>query len=157
MRMRSAVIGHELDRLFGLGSVGALSDEQLLDVFLGADERIAAIAFEAIVERHGPRVMQTCRGVLRELHAAEDAFQATFLVLARRAHSLGSPELLGNWLQGVAKRTSKKAKAVVARQQRLEREFARERWNAADGPAYAPLADDYVVLHEEIDRLPRSY
>jgi RNA polymerase sigma factor (sigma-70 family) len=155
--MPSAVIGHELDRLFGLGAAGALSDEQLLDVFLGADERTAAIAFEAIVERHGPRVLQTCRGVLREFHAAEDAFQATFLVLARRAHTLGSPDLLGNWLQGVAIRTSKKAKALIARQRRHEHEFAIERLSAADGPARAPLEGEHVVLHEEIDRLPRSY
>ena len=119
MRMQSAVVGHELDRLFALGAAGTMTDAQLIEVFLGADERSAALAFEAIVERHGPRVLRTCRSVLREFHAAEDAFQATFLVLARRAHSLGSPELLGNWLQGVAIRTATKARALAAKQRRL--------------------------------------
>jgi RNA polymerase sigma factor (sigma-70 family) len=157
MRMQAAVVGHELERLFGLGVTGTLTDAQLVAVFVGADERFAALAFEAIVERHGPRVMRTCRMVLREFHAAEDAFQATFLVLARRAHSLGSPELLGNWLQGVAIRTSRKAKALAAEQGRREHEFAVERASAFDEPGRYELDEAYGVLHQEIDRLPRSY
>ena len=88
-----------------------MTDPQLLEVFLGGNDQSAALAFEAIVERHGPMVLRTCRTVLRDLHAAEDAFQATFLILARKAQTLGSRELLGNWLYGVAVRTAKKAKS----------------------------------------------
>ena len=83
MGTESALISRELDRLFSLGTAGSLSDAQLIEVFLEGDERTAAHAFEAIVERHGPRVLETCRRILGDLHAAEDAFQATFLVLAQ--------------------------------------------------------------------------
>ena len=86
MRTEPAVVGRELGRLFGLGTVGSMTDPQLLEVFLSGDDQTAALAFEAIVERHGPMVMRTCRIALRDIHAAEDAFQATFLVLVRSAN-----------------------------------------------------------------------
>src|SRR5271165_5197856 len=115
MRTEPADVSRELERLFGLGAVGSLTDAQLLEVFLGGDEPSAALAFEAIVERHGPMVLRTCRIALGDFHAAEDAFQATFLVLARKARTLGSRELLGNWLYGVAARTARKARALTAK------------------------------------------
>ena len=115
MRNRSNDAGRQLDRLFRLGTVGGMTDSQLLEQFVTGDDEAAALAFEAIVERHGPMVLRVCRSVLRDAHAAEDAFQATFLVLARRARTLGSRELLCNWLYGVAARTARKAKAIAAR------------------------------------------
>jgi RNA polymerase sigma factor (sigma-70 family) len=92
------------------GAVGRLSDGQLLDGFV---ERRDASAFEAIVERYGPLVWRVCRRVLRDHHDADDAFQATFLVLARKAASVMPREKLGNWLYGVAYQTAMKAKATT--------------------------------------------
>src|SRR3954470_7914392 len=78
------------------------SDPQLLARFL---DRRDEDAFAALVRRHGPMVLAVCHRLLPERHDAEDAFQATFLVLVRKAGSLGRPESLGNWLYGVAYRT----------------------------------------------------
>jgi len=158
MKKNRAPVVHELDRLFGLGTIGSMTDSRLLELFLGGDDRSAALAFESIVERHGPMVLRTCRILLRDRHAAEDAFQATFLVLTRKAQSLRSRELLGNWLHGVAVRTARKARTLAAKQR------ARERWSAvneavaAEGPYREGIDNDlYQVLHEEIERLPGSY
>jgi RNA polymerase sigma factor (sigma-70 family) len=158
MKRERVVIGHELDRLYGLGAVGSMTDSQLIAVFLEGDDQSGALAFEAIVERHGPMVLQTCRIVLRDFHAAEDAFQATFLVLARKAQTLGSRELLGHWLRGVAIRTAKKAKVLTAKQRSREYECALAQVDAVEGSCGEGLDEDiYRILHEEIDRLPRSY
>src|SRR5262245_2025680 len=84
---------------------GSGTDREFLDRFIAnRDEG----AFAALVERHGPMVLEVCRRVLKDLHEAEDACQATFLVLARKAGSLRRPELLANWLHGVAYRTARK-------------------------------------------------
>jgi len=81
-----------------------LTDGQLLQNFAGGDER----AFEVLVCRHGTTVLGVCRRVLRHQQDAEDAFQATFLVMARKAASIASQETVGNWLYGVAYRTAQK-------------------------------------------------
>ena len=109
----------ELGTLFNEGAVGMLSDGQLLDRFV---ERRDASAFEAIVERYGPLVWGVCRRVLRDHHDAEDAFQATFLVLARKAASIMPREKLGNWLYGVAFQTAMKARATRAKRRVRERQ-----------------------------------
>src|SRR5689334_2454670 len=89
-----------------------LSDAALLERFaVRRDDG----AFRLLVERFGPMVLGVCRRVLGDVHAAEDAFQATFLVLARKAPSLVRQELVGNWLWGVALRTARRAKADAAR------------------------------------------
>ena len=109
-RMNAAV--RDLQTLFEVGSLGGLSDGQLLDRFV---ERREEAVFEAIVRRHGPMVWGVCRRVLRDHHDAEDAFQATFLVLARKAASVMTREKLGNWLYGVAYQTAMKARAMRAK------------------------------------------
>ena len=83
-------------------------DRDLLDRFARHGDQQA---FAALVRRHGPPVLGVCRRVLRDPHAAEDAFQATFLVLARKAHAIAQPEALGSWLYGVAIRVACKARA----------------------------------------------
>src|SRR4051812_41768535 len=105
-------IARDLGTLFSVGAIGGLSDGQLLGRFV---ERREANAFEIIVHRHGPMVWGVCHRVLRDRHDAEDAFQATFLVLARKAASVVPREKLGNWLYGVAYQTAMKAKAMRAK------------------------------------------
>src|ERR1700730_1386429 len=97
---------------------GELTDRQLLRQF--ADRRDPA-AFATLIERHGPVVLGVCRRVLNHEQEAEDAFQATFRVLVRKAGALERPELLGNWLFGVAYRTAQKARARLARRRHIER------------------------------------
>ena len=131
---------------------GDIPDAELLDRFA---TRRDADAFTALLSRHGPMVLGVCRRLLPDAHDAEDAFQATFLVLARRAHSLGKPELLGNWLYGVAHRTALKAKAEAARRRTRERRLA-EGAAAEPAPDLA-WADLRPVLDEEVSRLPARY
>src|SRR5437762_7642883 len=91
-------------------TVAGVGDAQLLARFTaGRDER-AEVAFAALVRRHGPMVLRVCRQVVGDPHTADDAFQAAFLVLARKAGSIGRPELLGSWLYGVALRTAREAR-----------------------------------------------
>ena len=122
--------------LFGDGSATGMSDAQLLDRFVSDRDATAEHAFEVLVRRHGPMVLSVCRSVLGDQHEAEDAFQATFLVLARRAASLRDPANLGPWLYGVARRTSQKAKA---RRSRLERLI--QRAGSWPGPGPSPVSD----------------
>ena len=149
---RHACGDSRLGTLFNEGAVGMLSDGQLLDRFV---ERRDASAFEAIVERYGPLVWGVCRRVLRDHHDAEDAFQATFLVLARKAASVMPREKLGNWLYGVAFQTAMKAKATRAKRRVRERP-AREMTEPEAVPD--ELADEWLSrLDREVARLPEKY
>src|SRR6516165_10697729 len=95
------------------------SDGELLACLI---ERREETAFAALVRRHGPMVLGVCRRILRNPHDADDAFQATFLVLVRKAPSVRPRERVGPWLHGVARHTALKARAVTARRQRRERQ-----------------------------------
>jgi RNA polymerase sigma factor (sigma-70 family) len=158
MRKAPECTSSQLKRLFVLGTVAGMTDSQLLEQFVSADNESAGQAFEAIVKRHGPMVFGVCRMVLQDVHAAEDAFQATFLVLARKAPRLRASELLGNWLYGVALRTARKTKASVAHRRDRNLQAAVWKLSLVESPqrdqGYAELER---VLHEEIDRLPYSY
>ena len=95
--------------LFAEGTLAGLGDSALLDRFISRRDELA---FEAIVTRHGPMVLAVCRRVLRDSHAAEDAFQATFFVLARRAGAIRSGASLAGWLYRVAHRISVRERAA---------------------------------------------
>ena len=104
---KAAAIGTDLRRLFEGGSVSALSEAQLLDRVARRDVAAEA-AFEAILTRHGPAVLACCRRVLGDPTAAEDAFQATFLVMIRQAGTIRVDESLRPWLMHVARRAALK-------------------------------------------------
>ena len=95
-----------LDTLFNVGAVGGLTDAQLLELFTTGRDEAAELAFTVLVDRHGPMVLRVCQAVLRDSHDAQDAFQATFLVLVKKARGLWVRESLGPWLHQVAHRTA---------------------------------------------------
>ena len=140
--------------LFTVGAIGDLSDRQLLDRFARRDGDRAEIAFAALVERHGPMVLRTCRAVLRDGHDAHDAFQATFLVLARRAGSLWVGESVAAWLHQVARRTALCSRSASARRRKHETRAA----SSAPVLAHDPVPDDLgEILDAEIARLPDRF
>ncbi len=141
----------QVHRLFQLGAVGTLSDAQLLDRFVSGRDEAAEAAFEELVIRHAPMVLQVCRNVLHDAHDAEDAFQAVFLVLASRAGSIRRAGSIGSWLFGVARRVAARSRRGAARRRTLDRRVAER-----NPEAYVPSHDDpdREVLHQEIEGLP---
>jgi RNA polymerase sigma factor (sigma-70 family) len=157
--MTSSVV-RQIETLFAGGSVTGLSDRQLIERFIGRRDPAGEAAFAALVARHGPMVLGVCRQLLGDRHHAEDAFQATFFVLARKARSIHDPDLLGNWLYGVALRTARKARCRLARRRQSEEGGAWGRSEidpgaAADEPIVA--REQAEALHNEIGRLPVSF
>jgi RNA polymerase sigma factor (sigma-70 family) len=135
--------------LFNDGTTVGLGDGQLLARY--ADGRDEA-AFAALVARHGPMVLATCRAVLRHEHDVEDAFQATFLVLAKKARSVRAGDALGGWLHRVAYRVSIQAGAEARRRRRREAEASAMVPVQAAPNGHEP--DVASIIHEELDRLP---
>src|SRR5438128_2723084 len=111
-------VGRFLRRLSVAQLVAVAPDDELVERFAAHREEAA---FAALVRRYGPLVLGICRRVLTDAHAAEDCFQATFLVLARKADSLKRSGPLGPWLYGVATRTALKARARAVRRLVCER------------------------------------
>jgi RNA polymerase sigma factor (sigma-70 family) len=141
--------------LFRDGALGDVSDEQLIEQFVHGQSEAGEGAFEVLLERHGPMVFRTCRTILRDRHDAEDAFQATFLVLARQARSIRNPASLASWLHGVARRVACHARSAEWRRRRHERQRAAD---LADPCVIEPRLDDLAeVVHSEIDSLPERY
>jgi RNA polymerase sigma factor (sigma-70 family) len=143
---------HHIRHLIGSVPAAALTDSQLLERFLAHRDEAAV---EVLVRRHGPLVFGVCRRVLRNPHAAEDAFQATFLVLTRKASSLVCHERLGSWLYKVAYRLALRARATEIRRQQREARAARSR-PVPVSHAASP-GDLVVALEEELQRLPASH
>ncbi len=139
----------QIHRMFDEAGVASLGDAQLLDRFVrDGDES----AFEALVDRHGPMVLGTARAVLKDSHAAEDAFQSAFIALARKAPTIRGADALGGWLHRVAYREAVRAGVEATRRR------ASERAAAASRRAPEPGVDDLrAIVHAEVERLPESY
>jgi len=138
----------------GAPMVAEGTDRELLQRFAETGEQGA---FAALVERHGSLVLGVCRRVLNNAEDAEDAFQATFLVLARKADSPGWQDSIGNWLYGVAYRVAMKTRTRRMRQRHRELEYQPER---NDGPTPADQitwGELRCVLDAELQRLPAKY
>jgi RNA polymerase sigma factor (sigma-70 family) len=144
----ASAVARDVEQLFRQGSVAGLTDRELLDRFrqgLGRD----ALAFEALLTRHGPMVLAVCRRVLKDRHDVDDAFQATFLTLIERASSIRDADALGGWLAKVAHRVAFVARTNAARRSRHEA-------RAAIGPTstYQDPVQVRVALEEELDDMP---
>jgi RNA polymerase sigma factor (sigma-70 family) len=140
---------HHIRTVFKKQDATGVLDADLLRRYVQQRDQAA---FEILVRRHGPMVMGVCLRVLHNSHDAEDAFQATFLVLLRKASGLRSPGMIGNWLYGVAYRTALHARDAAAKRRAKEIEMTTRTEAAED-----PWADLRHVLDRELDRLPDKY
>jgi RNA polymerase sigma factor (sigma-70 family) len=134
-----------------LSDGGGLSDGQLLECYL---EHREEAAFKALMRRHGAMVWGVCRRIIGSHHDAEDAFQATFLVLFRKAASVEPREMVGNWLYGVAYQTALKAKATAARRRTRERQVPAMPEPEIEQDLWRDLLP---VLDKELSRLRDKY
>ena len=149
-----SIASQNVKTLFGEGTIGGLTDAELLERFKSDRDHTAEMAFRALLERHGPMVLRVCQARLRDAHDAQDAFQATFLVLVRRAGSLWVRDSLGPWLHQVAYRTSSCARTAAARRRQYELRAA----EITPRPAHGWEADELgLLVQEEVARLPERY
>jgi len=155
----SGALLRNIQTLFDSGTAGGLSDRELLERFAGRRDASAEAAFEVLVLRHGPMVLRVCSNVLRDPTDAQDAFQATFLVLVRRSSAIRKLESLGSWLYGVAYRVAARARVEASRRR------AAERRGGLRVVAPVDSGDDRVrdrdelgpAIQEEVRRLPERY
>ena len=150
----------QIETLFRTGTAGGMTDGQLLEQFLERRGEDAEAAFAALVDRHGAMVLRVCRQILGAHEDAEDAAQATFLVLAKRAGTISRRESLGCWLHGVAIRVAANVRIAAARRRHRERRGGEMR--AVGHSVEADLAaidnhEDWAALHDELRSLPQSF
>jgi RNA polymerase sigma factor (sigma-70 family) len=150
----SSIVHRQVHILFNAGVVGNLTDGQLLERFMARRDEGGECAFAALVERHGPMVLGVCRRILRDPHDAADAFQATFLILIRKANRVRVTDSLGRWLYGVSRRVALQARAAAVRRSSIE--VPGSKALAVSVPE--PDRDERLAaLDEEIARLPEKY
>jgi RNA polymerase sigma factor (sigma-70 family) len=142
----------QIQRFFGEETLAGLTDAQLLQRHAAYGDELA---FKGLIQRHGPMVLAVCRGILNDSNDADDAFQAVFLLLARKARSIWINDSLGGWLHRVACRIALQVKAESLRRRTQERRAAEHA--AAAKELGTPWDDTRAVVHEEIDRLPHRY
>jgi RNA polymerase sigma factor (sigma-70 family) len=146
-----APVVRHLHKLAGLSPLSNVSDAQLLERFV---QRRDEDSFAALVRRHGPLVWRVCRRVLRQRQHAEEAYQAVFLVLVRRAAKVRKPAALASFLYGVAYRIARQARADLLRQSRQREPIAASVVDPADEAAWHELEQ---ILVEEVHALPEKY
>jgi RNA polymerase sigma factor (sigma-70 family) len=155
----SSAVLRDIQTLFDSGTASGLSDRQLLERFTSGRGASAEGAFEGLVLRHGPMVLQVCHNALGNATDAQDAFQATFLVLVRRSGSIRRLDSVGGWLYGVACRVAARARIDAAKRRVAERTGALRvvealDSDAANDPGHAELSP---ALQSEVQRLPEKY
>src|SRR5436305_9759270 len=151
--MATAQLGGTLRRVFDRVRDAGRGDGELLTRYRAERDQDA---FGSLVRRHGPMVLGVCRRVLRDPHAADDAFQATFLVLARKADAVRPPDRLAPWLYGVAYRTALKARGRAFRRQQVEQAYATE-VNNRPLVASDEAEELLPVIDEQLNALPDKY
>ncbi len=157
VRRRDGAILGQLRTLYNIGTIRDLTDGQLLERFATDGPEQAELAFSAIVERHEAMVWRVCLAILRNQHEAEDAFQATFLVLARKARSLWVRDSLGPWLHQVACRTASCLRTTIIRRRKHEQQSAAKSATRFVEVGTERDPDRDAAIHEEINRLPGKY
>src|SRR5579871_5363215 len=145
---------HYLRRVVAPDGVGGVSDAELLERFVRQRDEAA---FELLVWRHGKMVLGVCRRLLRHEQDAEDAFQAAFLALARRAAALGRRESVGGWLYRVAYHIALRARVDICRRARREQSRPPRPDPVADPAEEAAGLELRRVIDEEVNRLPAKY
>ena len=151
------IVQRQLQTLFNLGIIQDLTDGQILERFSAGPGKDAELAFAALVERNGAMVLRVCRNVLTDPNDADDAFQATFLVLAKRARGLWVRDSLGPWLHRVAYHVSSCARSAAARRRRHEQRAA-GMMARIHSSGEAGIGDELTrAIHEEINQLPDRY
>jgi RNA polymerase sigma factor (sigma-70 family) len=157
--LESPRIASDLNILFGPGALGRLTDKELLARFVSHDNGDASeAAFATLLARHGPMVLGVCRRMVRDEHLAADAYQAVFLILARKARSVRVDDSLGRWLYGVSVRVARRARALIGRERdKLKSLEGLDRVTAVDPHEACERDDLRAVIDEEIDRLPTRY
>ena len=155
----SVALLRNIQTLFDTGTAGGLSDRQLLERFAERRDASAEAAFEVLVLRHGPMVLRVCSNVLRDPTDAQDAFQATFLVLVRRCGAIRKLESLGSWLYGVAYRVAARARVEAARRRAAERRGGLRVVTGVDSDddGERDLGELGPAIQEEVRRLPERY
>ncbi len=161
----TTALSDQLATLFVAGTCAGMTDGELLERFRTSRDEAGERAFEALVMRHGPMVLGICRNFLVDPSDAHDAFQAVFLVLARRAGAIRKSESVGSWLYGVTVRVAARTRATAIRRRIRERRvLAAASAAALAGGSPEAIArtsaehdDGAPVVHEEVARLPERY
>jgi RNA polymerase sigma factor (sigma-70 family) len=154
VRRQSTPLLESIQHLFDEGTLSGAGESQLLDRFLGQGDEWA---FEAIVRRHGPMVLGVCRRVLSDPNDVDDAFQATFLVLVKKAGSIRDRTVLGTWLHGVARRVAVRARVTSRKRQARERTGVETAACPDQGTGRESLAELRAIIDQELQRLPERY
>jgi DNA-directed RNA polymerase specialized sigma24 family protein len=149
--LRLDTVQRHLQTLLEEGALGSLTDGELLERFISGRGESAEAAFSTLVERHAPMELATCRQLLGNDHDAQDASQAAFLVLARKARSIRIGQAIGGWLHAVAVRIASNERVAAARRRARERRGAMMANHDVNEP---DRADRWAELHAQIDRLP---
>jgi RNA polymerase sigma factor (sigma-70 family) len=156
MRSRTGDDHRYLETLFSAGTACGLSDAELLERFVVRKDEAAETAFEALVLRHGPMVLDIGSKILGNAQDAQDVFQATFLILATKARSILRQRSVGSWLHGVAVRVARRARTDAVRRKVKEREMAKMSRSELVSSSQE-RGVDVELLHAEVQRLPQKY
>jgi zinc protease len=148
------MVTDSLTRLFDTGTLRAHSESQLLEQFITRGDEAA---FESILLRHGPMVLRVCGHVLDNPHDVDDAFQATFLILVKKARTIRDRDVLGTWLYGVARRVAVRARTSARRRRTLERAALGEVREYDDHATAADTNEIRALVDQELERLPERY